>query len=140
AKPQAAANLIANNLLGELGAAQIELSASKVRPAHIASLVKLTESGVISSSIAKEVFVAMFHSGELPEVIVEKQGLKQSSDTGELEKWVADAIAADPKAVAQFKAGNEKALNALKGAVMKASKGKANPQLVDQIVRQQLGA
>ncbi len=140
AKPQAAANLICNNLLGELAAAQTELAASKIRPAHIASLVKLTEAGVISSSIAKEVFSAMFQSGEMPEAIVEKQGLKQSSDTGELEKWVADAIAADPKAVAQFKAGNEKALNALKGAVMKASKGKANPQLVDQIVRRQLGA
>jgi len=140
AKPQAAANLICNNLLGELAAAQIELAASKVRPAHIAGLVKLTESGVISSSIAKEVFSTMFQSGELPELIVEKQGLRQSSDTGELEKWVADAIAADQKAAAQFKAGNEKALNALKGAVMKASKGKANPQLVDQIVRKQLGA
>ena len=140
AKPQAAANLICNNLLGELAAAQIDLADSKVRPAHIASLVKLTESGVISSSIAKEVFATMFKSGELPEAIVEKQGLKQSSDTGELEKWVADAIAANPKAAAEFKTGNEKALNAIKGAVMKASKGKANPQLVDQIVRKQLGA
>jgi aspartyl-tRNA(Asn)/glutamyl-tRNA(Gln) amidotransferase subunit B len=139
-KPQAAANLICNNLLGELAAAQIGLAASKVRPAHIASLVKLTESGVISSSIAKEVFPTMFQSGEMPEAIVERQGLKQSSDTGELEKWVADAIAANPKAAAEFRTGNEKALNAIKGAVMKASKGKANPQLVDQIVRKQLGA
>jgi aspartyl-tRNA(Asn)/glutamyl-tRNA(Gln) amidotransferase subunit B len=140
AKPQAAANLICNNLLGELSAAQIALPASKVRPAHIAGLVKLVESGVISSSIAKEVFATMFQSGELPGAIVEKQGLKQSSDTGELEQWVADAIAANPKAAAEFKTGNEKALNAIKGAVMKASKGKANPQLVDQIVRKQLGA
>jgi aspartyl-tRNA(Asn)/glutamyl-tRNA(Gln) amidotransferase subunit B len=57
-----------------------------------------------------------------------------------LEKWVADAIVANPKAAEGFKGGNEKALNAIKGAVMKASKGKANPQLVDQIVRRQLGA
>ena len=138
AKPQAAANLIANNLQGELAAAQLELAASKVRPAHVAGLVKLTESGVISSSIAKEVFVTMFQSGEMPDVIVERQGLKQSTDTGELEKWVADAIAGNPAAVAEFKSGNEKALNALKGAVMKASKGKANPQLVDQLLRKQL--
>lgn len=140
AAPQAAGNWITNDLLRELGAAQVPLTESKIQPAHVAALVKLVESGVISNSIAKEVFAAMFKSGEMPEAIVEKQGLKQSSDTGELEKWVADAIAADPKAVAQFKSGNEKALNALKGAVMKASKGKANPQLVDQIVRKQLGA
>ncbi len=139
AAPQAAGNWITNDLLRELGAAQLPLAESKVTPAHIAGLVKLVESGVISSSIAKEVFATMFKSGEQPEAIVEKQGLKQSSDTGELEKWVADAIAANPKAAAEFKTGNEKALNAIKGAVMKASKGKANPQLVDQIVRQQLG-
>ncbi len=138
AKPQAAANLIANNLLSELSAAQLDLAASKVRPAHLASLIRLTESGVISSNIAKDVFVTMFQSGEMPEVIVEQQGLKQSTDTGELEKWVVEAIAGNPAAAAQFKSGNEKALNAIKGAVMKASKGKANPQLVDEITRRQL--
>jgi aspartyl-tRNA(Asn)/glutamyl-tRNA(Gln) amidotransferase subunit B len=137
-KPQAAANWIANNLQAELTAAGIELAASKVRPAHVAALVKLTESGVISSNIAKEVFTVMFQSGEMPDSIVERQGLKQSTDTGELEKWVADAIAANPKAAAGFKTGNEKALNAIKGAVMKASAGKANPKLVDEIVRKQL--
>ena len=80
----------------------------------------------------------MFATGELPEAIVERKGLKQSTDTGELEQWVADAIAANPQAAAGFKNGNEKALNAIKGAVMKASKGKANPQLVDTIVRKLL--
>jgi aspartyl-tRNA(Asn)/glutamyl-tRNA(Gln) amidotransferase subunit B len=137
-KPQAAANFIANNLSAELAAAGIDLEASKVRPAHVAGLVKLVDGGVISSNIAKEVFVTMFQSGEMPEAIVEKQGLRQSTDTGELEKWIADAIAGNPAAAAQFKAGNEKALNAIKGAVMKASKGKANPQLVDEITRKQL--
>jgi aspartyl-tRNA(Asn)/glutamyl-tRNA(Gln) amidotransferase subunit B len=138
AKPQAAANWIANDLQRELSAAGIGLAASKVRPEHIAGLVALVESGVISSNIAKEVFVDMFATGDLPEAIVERKGLKQSADTGELEKWVADAIAANPAAAAGFKNGNEKALNAIKGAVMKASKGKANPQLVDTIVRKQL--
>ncbi|HWA24968.1 MAG TPA: Asp-tRNA(Asn)/Glu-tRNA(Gln) amidotransferase subunit GatB [Lacunisphaera sp.] len=137
-KPQAGANFIVNNLAAEIAAAGIELHQSKVRPAHIAGLVKLVEGGVISSNIAKEVFVTMFQTGDLPDAIVERQGLKQSTDSGELEKWVADAIAADPKAAAGFKAGNEKALNAIKGAVMKASKGKANPKLVDEIVRKQL--
>jgi aspartyl-tRNA(Asn)/glutamyl-tRNA(Gln) amidotransferase subunit B len=80
----------------------------------------------------------MFQTGERPEVIVERKGLKQSIDTGALEQWVTEAIAANPKAAAEFKAGNEKALNAIKGAVMKASKGKANPALVDAVVRRQL--
>ena len=137
-KPQAAANWIANDLQRELAAAGVEIAASKVRPAHIAGLVRLVETGVISSSIAKEVFVEMFATGDQADAIVERKGLRQSTDTGELEKWVADAIAANAKAAAGFKAGNEKALNAIKGAVMKASKGTANPQRVDEIVRKQL--
>jgi aspartyl-tRNA(Asn)/glutamyl-tRNA(Gln) amidotransferase subunit B len=139
AAPQAAGNWIANDLLRELAAARLSLAESKVQPPHIAALVKLVESGVISNSIAKEVFLLMTKSGELPDVIVERQGLKQSTDTGELEKWVAAAIAANPRAVAEFKTGNEKALNAIKGAVMKASAGKANPKLVDKIARKQIG-
>ena len=139
-KPQAAGNWIANDLLRELSAAHSSLAESKIRPAHVAGLVKLVETGVLSSNIAKEVFITMFGSGEMPEIIVERQGLKQSTDTGELEKWVADAIVANPKAADAFKAGNEKSLNAIKGAVMKASQGKANPKLVDEIVRKQLGS
>ena len=139
AAPQAAGNWIANDLLRELASAKLALDESKVQPAHIAGLVRLVESGVISNSIAKEIFVTMFQSGEMPEVIVERQGLKQSTDTGELEKWVTAAIAANPQAAAGFKSGNEKALNAIKGAVMKASAGKANPKLVDELTRKQLG-
>ncbi len=138
-QPQAAANWIANDLLRELAVAAAPLAASKVRPAHVAALVQLVAAGVLSSTGAKEVFHAMFQSGEMPGVIVERLGLRQSTDTGELEKWVADAIAANPKAVAEFKAGKEQAINAVKGAVMKTSKGKANPKLVDETVRRQIG-
>ena len=139
AKPQAAGNWIANDLLRELAGAKSPIADSKIRPAHIAALVKLVDTGIISNTAAKEVFVAMFQSGDMPEAIVDRLGLKQSTDTGELEKWVADAIAANPKAVAEFKAGKEQAINAVKGAVMKASKGKANPKLADETVRRQLG-
>ena len=139
-KPQAAGNWIANDLLRELSAAQLPLAESKIRPAHVAGLVNLVETGVVSNNIAKGVFVTMAQTGEMPDAIVERQGLKQSADTGELERWVADAIAANPQAAAAFKAGNEKSLNAIKGGVMKASQGKANPKLVDEIVRRQLSA
>ena len=137
-KPQGAGNWITNDLLRELAGARSSLADSKVRPAHIAALVKLVEAGVVSSTTAKEVFTAMFQSGEMPEGIVDRKGLKQSTDTGALEQWVAEAIAANPKAAAGFKTGNDKALNAIKGAVMKASQGKANPKLVDETVRRQL--
>jgi aspartyl-tRNA(Asn)/glutamyl-tRNA(Gln) amidotransferase subunit B len=139
-KPQAAGNWIANDLLRELSAAHLLLADCKVRPAHLAGLVRLVESGIVSSSIAREVFVAMFQTGEMPETIVERQGLQQSTDTGELERWVAEAIAANPKAAEAFKAGNDKSLNAIKGAVMKASQGKANPKLVDEIARKQIAS
>jgi len=137
-KPQAAANWIANDLLRELGAAQVALADSKVRPAHVAALVQLVETGVISNNSAKEVFTDMFLTGEMPGAVVARKGLQQSTDTGELEQWIVEAIAANPKAAAEFRTGNEKALNAIKGAVMKASKGKANPTLVDEIARRQL--
>ncbi len=71
-------------------------------------------------------------------MIIDRKGLRQSTDTGELEQWCAAAIAAKPQSVTDFKAGNEKAINAFKGAVMKASKGKANPRLVDEILRRML--
>jgi len=82
----------------------------------------------------------MFQSGEMPEPIVDRRGLRQSNDTGELEKWCQEAIAANPKAVAEYKSGNEKAINSLKGPVMKAGKGKANPKLVDEVLRKLLAA
>ena len=139
-RPQAAGNWIANDLLRELGAARMALADCKVRPAHVAGLIKLVEDGVISSSIAKEVFVEMFQTGEAPDALVVRKGLKQSTDLGELEQWCAAAIAANPKSVTDFKAGKENAINAMKGFVMKQSKGKANPKLVDEILRGKLRA
>jgi aspartyl-tRNA(Asn)/glutamyl-tRNA(Gln) amidotransferase subunit B len=137
-KPQAVGNWIANDLLRELGAAKVALGECKVRPAHIAGLVRLVEEGVISSTIAKEVFVEMFQTGEPPEALIARKGLKQSTDAGELDRWCAEAIAANPRSVADFRGGKENAINAMKGFVMKQSKGKANPRLVDEILRRKL--
>jgi aspartyl-tRNA(Asn)/glutamyl-tRNA(Gln) amidotransferase subunit B len=137
-RAQAVGNWVANDLLRELAAAGQTLAECCIQPNHIAGLVAAVESGVISSSIAKEVFVEMFRTGETADAIIERKGLKQSTDTGELEKWCAEAIAANPRSVADFKSGNEKAINAFKGGIMKASKGKANPKLVDEILRRLL--
>ena len=126
-----------NNLLGELGNAGLALSQSKVTPAHIAELVSLIDEGAISNNIAKEqVFGTMFGSGNMPAAIVEAKGLKQSNDTGELEAFCQEVINANPGPVAEIRAGNEKAINFLKGQVMKASRGKANPALVDKVLKE----
>ncbi len=137
-EPKAVANWIANDLLRELSAGGIGIEDSKLRPAHIAGLVKLVKDGAISNNIAKEVFIAMFESGRRPEEIVEEKGLKQSSDTGELAGICNEVIGANPKSVEDYKAGKQNAINFLKGQVMKATKGKANPHIVDQILREEL--
>ncbi len=139
AKPVDAANWITNDLLRDLAAAGLALAESKVTPAHIAGLVALVEQGAVSSSQAKEIFVEMFKTGEQAAAVADRKGLKQSSDTGQLEGWCDTAIAHDPKSAEQVRAGNAKAINALKGAVMKLSAGKANPKLVDEILRKKLG-
>jgi aspartyl-tRNA(Asn)/glutamyl-tRNA(Gln) amidotransferase subunit B len=138
-KPQAVGNWIVNDLLREIGLAKTTLAESKVRPAHIAELVKLVDDGAVLTNAAKEIFVEMFASGEAPEAIADRRGLKATPmNTDELEQWCRDAIAGNAKALAEFKAGKETAINAFKGPVMKASKGKANPKLVDETLRRLL--
>jgi aspartyl-tRNA(Asn)/glutamyl-tRNA(Gln) amidotransferase subunit B len=140
-KPQAVGNWITNDLLRELGAAHVTLANSKVQPEHIAALVKLVDSGAVLANAAKEIFIEMFATGDLPDVIADRKGLKAApTDSGELEQWCKDAIVANAKALAEFKAGKDSAINAFKGPVMKAGKGKANPKLVDETLRRLLAA
>lgn len=139
ANPAGIANLVANDLLRDLAAAAggVTLAACPIRPAQLAGLVKLTDAGVISKQQAKEVFAEMFKSGQDAAAIVDAKGLRQNSDTDELERIVREVIA-DPavaKSVAEYRAGNEKAINALKGPIMKRTQGKANPALIDQLLR-----
>ena len=114
------------------------LEQCKVQPAHIAELVQLIDNGDISSQIAKEVFPEMFATGKAPGQIVDEKGLKQSNDTGELEAICQEVIGNNPKPVEEFKAGKEPAINALKGQVMKATRGQANPKAVDELLRKLL--
>ena len=137
-KPQAVGNWIVNDLLRELGNAKLSLAESKVSPARIASLVGLVDSGTILSNAAKEVFIEMFKTGEEPAAIVQRLGLKAETNSGELEQWCRDSIAANAKSVADFKSGKESAINAFKGPVMRAAKGKADPKLVDETLRRLL--
>jgi aspartyl-tRNA(Asn)/glutamyl-tRNA(Gln) amidotransferase subunit B len=143
--PKAVANYIANDLLRELAAAApvgespLTVSQSKITAATLGGLVKLVDSGAISKQIAKDVFLEMFQSGETAEAVVDRKGLRTQSDTGALEKICAEIIAANPKPVAEYKAGKLTAINALKGQVMKQTKGQANPATVDEVLKRLLG-
>ncbi|OHE81211.1 MAG: hypothetical protein A2107_06525 [Verrucomicrobia bacterium GWF2_62_7] len=136
--PKSAANWICNDLLRDLAEAKLAVAQSPVKPPHIAELVELVDSGKISSKMAKDVFVEMFKTGKAPAAIVAEKGWVQVSDTGAIGKFCDEVIAANPKIVADFKAGKEVALNALTGQVMKLSKGKANPQAVRDALRGKL--
>lgn len=142
---QALAKPCANWILGELAArlnrSGIEIGESPVRPAHIAALARRVQDGTISHAGAKKVFEALWAgAGEDVDAIIQAQGLKQVSDESALEALVEAAIAANPKSVEEFRAGKEKALNALVGQVMKASRGAANPQRVTELLRRKLTA
>jgi aspartyl-tRNA(Asn)/glutamyl-tRNA(Gln) amidotransferase subunit B len=136
--PKAVANWVINNLRAKLSETQTNLDELKFKPADLLSLIGLVESGKISTRIAQEVFADMFTSGQSPGSIVDKKGLAQVSDTGAVEQFCDEAIAANPKSAEDFRAGKAAALNFLKGQVMKLSKGKANPNLVGEILERKL--
>ena len=110
----------------------------KFQPTALVELVGLVEGKTISSSAAQQVFAEMFDTGKAPAAIVQEKGLAQVSDTGALEKFCDEVIAANPGPAADFEAGKVAALNFLKGQVMKVSKGKANPGLVGEMLERKL--
>ncbi len=138
--PKASANWIINNLRAKLTETNTPLDSVKIQPRDINELVTLVESGKISSRIAQDVFMEMFETGAAPNAIVEAKGLLQVSDTGAIEKFCDEAIAANPGPAADFKAGRVAALNFLKGQVMRLSKGKANPALAGELLERKLKA
>ena len=136
--PKSVANWVINNLRAKMTETQTGLADIKFPPAAIPELVELVDSGKISSKIAQDVFAETFRTGASPRQIVESKGLAQVSDTGALEKFCDQAIAANPGPAADFRAGKAAALNFLKGQVMKLSKGKANPALAGEILERKL--
>ena len=124
-----------------LNAEEVGIEAAKVSAAQLGALIGRIQDGTISNNAARQVFDALW-GGEGAEVdaLIEAKGLKQIQDTGALEKIIDEVIAANPDNVAQFKAGKDKAFNALVGQAMKASKGKANPAQVNELLRAKLGA
>ena len=136
--PKIAANWVTGELFGALNRTDTDLSASSVSADMLGNLVDLIADGTLSNRLAKEVFEIMFDSGDDPEKIVEEKGMKQVTDTGAIEAAVDDAIAAGAAQVEQYKGGNEKVLGWFVGQVMKSTQGKANPQVVNEILRKKL--
>ncbi len=124
----------------DLGGYPMTLANLKFQPAALLELVALVENKTLSNSAAQTVFAEMFATGQAPAAIVQAKGLAQVSDTGALEKFCDDAIAANPAAVADYRGGKLAAINSLKGQVMKLSKGKANPALVGEMLERKLKA
>ncbi len=136
--PKAVANWVINNLRARLTETQTTLEELKFPPEALVELTGLVDSGIISTKIAQEIFAEMFHSGESPTAIVAKKGLSQISDTDELGRYCDEAILVNPKSVEDYRSGKIAALNSLKGQVMKLSKGKANPNLVGELLAKKL--
>ncbi len=136
AKP--ASNWIQSELQGLLSEAQLTIDACKIRPEQLAALIGLIDSGTISGKIAKDVIVEMFATGKDAKAIVDARGLVQISDTSAIANMVRDVLAQHPGPVAEFRSGKAKAKGFLVGQVMKAMQGKGNPQIVNQILDEQL--
>jgi aspartyl-tRNA(Asn)/glutamyl-tRNA(Gln) amidotransferase subunit B len=137
-KPKAIANYVLNDLLSALSSASQSVGTCAIAPEDLQALANLVEDGKINSKQAKEVFAEMFSSGRPPAEIVEAKGLKQESDQGAIEGFCQEVIRANPKSVEDYRAGKGAAINFLKGQVMKASKGKANPNVVSEILERLL--
>jgi aspartyl-tRNA(Asn)/glutamyl-tRNA(Gln) amidotransferase subunit B len=133
-----AANWVISELPAQLNRAGVALAQSPVAAAALGRLIDLIVDGTISNSIAKEVLSEMFDSGKPAAAIVKEKGLEQVSDSGALEAAVAKVMADNPQRVADYRAGNQKLLGWFMGQIMQASKGKANPKLVNQLLREKL--
>jgi aspartyl-tRNA(Asn)/glutamyl-tRNA(Gln) amidotransferase subunit B len=137
--PKLASNWVITDLLGYLNAEGKEITDIVMTPAHLAGMIQLIQKGTISTKIAKKVFKEMLETGKEPNVIVEEKGLVQISDEGQLREEVTKVLAANQESVEDLKNGKDRALGFLVGQVMKATKGKANPQLVNKLIKEEIG-
>jgi aspartyl-tRNA(Asn)/glutamyl-tRNA(Gln) amidotransferase subunit B len=133
-----AANWVMGDLMAALKAENRDIADSPVSAKNLGSLVKMIASGELSGKLAKEIFPKMFATGEAPGAIVEREGLKQISDTGALDVIIAEVIAANPKQVEQYRGGKTTVINFLVGQAMKATRGQANVSLVTELLKEKL--
>ncbi|HYJ82980.1 MAG TPA: Asp-tRNA(Asn)/Glu-tRNA(Gln) amidotransferase subunit GatB, partial [Allosphingosinicella sp.] len=135
---QRASNWVTSDLFGALNRLGKGIEDSPVTPAQAAELIRLTVDGTLSGTLAKQVFEIMLETGEDPARIVEERGLKQTSDTGAIDQAIAEILAANPDKVAEYRGGKDKLFGFFVGQVMKAMQGKANPGVVNELLRKAL--
>jgi aspartyl-tRNA(Asn)/glutamyl-tRNA(Gln) amidotransferase subunit B len=136
--PKAAANWIRSELLRELENLGLTASASPMPPEGLAELVKLIDEGRISGKQGKEVLVEMFKTGKTAATVVAEQGMVQVSDTAEIDRLIEDVLATNPQQLESYRSGKEALFGFFVGQVIKASKGKANPKVVNEQLREKL--
>ena len=138
AEPKQAANWVVAELFGALNRTGKTIDQSPISPEEAAELLGLVADGTLSGSLAKQVFEIMLETGEAPSRIVEERGLKQTSDTGEIDAKIDEILAANADKVQQYKDGKQALFGFFVGQTMKAMAGKANPQLVNERLRAKL--
>ena len=136
--PRATVNWIRSELQRELEANNLSAADSPVSPQELGALVRLIDEGKISGKQGKDVLVEMFKTGKAAQTIIEEQGLVQVSDTAEIDALIENVIAANPDQVASYRSGKEALIGFFVGQVIKASKGKANPKVVNERLRAKL--
>ncbi len=136
--PKAAANWVQGELMGALNAAGKSIQESPVTASQLGDLVALVNKGTLSGKLAKQVFAKMFTSGRTAQEVIEAEGLRQISDTGELEGIVSEVLARSAKQVAQYQGGKKGVIGYFIGQVMKATRGQADPKVVNQLLRKVL--
>jgi aspartyl-tRNA(Asn)/glutamyl-tRNA(Gln) amidotransferase subunit B len=140
ADPRGAANWVMGDLMGALNAEGKEITDSPIPPENLGELVDLIAKGDLSGKLAKEIFPKMFFHGDKASAVMEREGLRQITDTGALDQAIDRAIAASPKQVEQYKSGKTAVLGFFVGQVMKATRGQANPQLLNRRLKEKLDA
>jgi aspartyl-tRNA(Asn)/glutamyl-tRNA(Gln) amidotransferase subunit B len=138
-QPKLASNWIMGEVSRRLNTAEVAFEQLPVSATQLGALISRIADNTISNNAGKQVFDALWNGEGDVDAIIDAKGLKQINDTGELEKIIDDVLAANPKNVEEYKAGNAKALNGLVGPIMKASKGKANPAQVNELLKKKLG-
>ncbi len=141
-----AVNMMSGDLASALNRDGLEASEAPLRPSHLAQILQRIQDGTISNKIAKDIFATLWERGTsgvladqgVVDALIEEKGLKQISDVGAIEKIIDQVLSDNPKSVEEYRSGKEKAFNSLVGQIMKASKGKANPSQVNQILKEKL--
>jgi aspartyl-tRNA(Asn)/glutamyl-tRNA(Gln) amidotransferase subunit B len=133
-----AANWVAAELFGILNKAKLDITLCPISAKNLANLINLIKNGTISGKIAKQVFEIMFETSESPEIIIKRENLVQLNETSEIEKVVMEVMNANPEKIAEYKNGRDKLFGFFVGQIMQKTKGQANPQIVNDILKSKL--